>query len=207
MKEKLILTLAVIADLVIFGVLIFNVYSLKKEVIFLRNKNSDLETRMEYLEKDYYDVKAKQDELEKNTSSNINAEQTSEDFWKEYDKAVDNLDKTLFVTDFKTYKPKDTDMEFTNREISGIAENGFKESAARIAGEGANDKASEKIEELDEIIPNNYFTRKYKESNSVYKDLKTHGYKVTRTNDMGNGIYIYIDKTTGLIIGGGAFGD
>ena len=39
------------------------------------------------------------------------------------------------------------------------------------------------------------------------KILKTHGYKVTRTNDMGNGIYIYIDKTTGLIIGGGAFGD
>ena len=207
MKEKIIITLAVIADLVIFGVLIFNVYTLRKEINFIRNKYSDLETKMEYLEKDYYDVKAKQDELEKNTSSNINAEPISEDFWKEYDKQVDSLDKTLFVTDFKTYKPKDSDMNLTKKEISEIAENGFKESAARIAGEGADNKASEKIEELDEIIPNNYFTRKYKESDAVYKDLKTHGYKVTRTNDMGNGIYIYIDKTTGLIIGGGAFGD
>ena len=207
MKEKIILTLAVIADLVIFGVLIFNVYTLRKEINFIRNKYSDLETRMEYLEKDYYDVKAKRDELEKNTSSNINAEPISEDFWKEYDKQVDSLDKTLFVTDFKTYKPKDADMNLTKKEISGIAENGFKESAARIAGEGAENKASEKIEELDEIIPNNYFTRKYRESDEIYKDLKTHGYKVTRTNDMGNGIYIYIDKTTGLIVGGGAFGD
>lgn len=207
MKEKIILTLAVIADLVIFGVLIFNVYTLRKEINFIRNKYSDLETKMEYLEKDYYDVKAKQDELEKNTSSNINAEPISEDFWKEYDKQVDGLDKTIFVTDFKNYKPKDTDMNLTKKEISEIAENGFKESAARIAGEGAENKASEKIEELDEIIPNNYFTRKYREPDEIYKDLKTHGYKVTRTNDMGNGIYIYIDKTTGLIIGGGAFGD
>lgn len=207
MKEKIILTLAVIADLVIFGVLIFNVYTLRKEINFIRNKYSDLETKMEYLEKDYYDVKAKQDELEKNTSSNINAEPISEDFWKEYDKQVDSLDKTLFVTDFKIYKPKDTDMNLTKKEISGIAENGFKESAARIAGEGAENKASEKIEELDEIIPNNYFTRKYRESDEIYKDLKTHGYKVTRTNDIGNGVYVYIDKTTGLIVGGGAFGD
>ena len=30
---------------------------------------------------------------------------------------------------------------------------------------------------------------------------------VTRENEMGNGIKIYIDPTTGLIVGGEAYGD
>ena len=218
MKEKVLLTLAVIADILIFAVLIFNVVGLRKEIELLRDKEHIFETRLEYLEKErnnqYEDTQKLIKQLipetrntDTNTNNTVNAESISEDFWKEYDKQVDNLDPIFFVKDFSTYKPKSSDMQLTNREISGIADKGFKESAARIAGEGADNKASEKIEELDEIIPNNYFTRKNKQSNEIYKELKTHGYKVTRTNDMGNGVYVYIDKTTGLIIGGGAFGD
>ena len=41
----------------------------------------------------------------------------------------------------------------------------------------------------------------------VYKDIKRNAYVVKRENDMGNGIKIYVDATTGLIIGGDAFGD
>ena len=118
----------------------------------------------------------------------------------------DELDKEVFVVDFENYKPESNETKITTEEASTIAQKGFDESKKRIAGEGADDVLSEKIT-LEEVIPNNYFTRTYYESNMIYKDLKRNAYVVKRENDMGNGMKIYVDATTGLIIGGDAFGD
>ena len=138
--------------------------------------------------------------------NNVNAPGISQEWWQEYDLAIDNLDTNYFVTDFGTYKPNNKSKGLTNKQISEIAQKGFEESAKRIAGEGASNKETEKIE-LEEIIPNNYFTRKNRENYTNYQELKMNAYVVTRENDMGCGIKIYIDPTTALIVGGEAYGD
>lgn len=136
----------------------------------------------------------------------VNVPGISEDWWKEYDLAIDNLDTNYFVTDFETYKSNDENKNLTNEQISKIAQIGFEESAKRIAGEGASNKETEQIK-LEEIIPNNYFTRKYRKSDANYPNLKMTAYVVSRENEMGCGIKIYIDPSTGLIVGGMAYGD
>ena len=45
------------------------------------------------------------------------------------------------------------------------------------------------------------------QSDKIYKEISRKCYIIQRENDMGNGISIYVDVTTGLIIGGEAFGD
>ncbi len=140
------------------------------------------------------------------TEEIVNAPSISEEWWQEYDLAIDNLDSKYFVTDFETYKSNDKSKNLTNNQISEIAQKGFEESAKRIAGEGASNKETERIE-LEEIIPNNYFTRKYRESDTNYQELRMKAYVVTRENEIGCGIKIYIDPTTALIVGGEAFGD
>ncbi len=153
-------------------------------------------------------LEASEEEIITTTAENniVNAPPTSDSFIATFDKAVEELDPDYFVTDFENYEVKDEIKKFKEGEISQIAQIGFEESAKRIAGEGAENKDSETIE-IEEIIPNNYFTRKYRESDEVYKDLKMTAYVVTRENDIGNGIKIYIDMATGLIVGGEAFGD
>jgi len=137
---------------------------------------------------------------------NNNAPEISDGWWQSFDLAVDNLDTKYFVTDFENYKSGEKSKNLTNEQIIEIAQIGFEESAKRIAGEGAFNKETEKIE-LKEIIPNNYFTRKYRESDDIYQELKMEAYVVTRENEIGCGIEIYIDPTTALIVGGSAYGD
>ena len=131
---------------------------------------------------------------------------TTQELIDEHDKSAENLDSNYFVTDFEKYKSKDSNMKLTNKQISEIAEKGFEESAKRIAGEGASNKETEKIV-LEEVIPNNYFTRTYRQSDTNYQELRMKAYVVTRENEMGCGVKIYIDPTTALIVGGDAFGD
>lgn len=157
------------------------------------------------------------DTVQESTTSNIientqtaeepvNAPGISEDWWKEYDLAIDNLDTKYFVTDFETYKSTEKSKNLSKKQISEIAEKGFEQSAKWIAGEGASNKETEQIK-IEEIIPNNYFTRKYRESNTIYPELKMNAYVVSRENEMGCGIKIYIDPSAGLIVGGMAYGD
>ena len=87
-----------------------------------------------------------------------------------------------------------------------MAQKGFEESKKRIAGEGADDKDSETVK-IEQINANNYFTRLSDQSDKIYKEISRKCYIIQRENDMGNGISIYVDATTGLIIGGEAFGD
>lgn len=124
------------------------------------------------------------------------------------DQGVKNLDSTYFVTDPANYNPDDTGKQKISSKdrVKQIAQIGFDESAKRIAGEGTENKESE-IVSTETVSPNNYFTRLYSEYDRVYTNIKRECFVVTRKNDLGCGVSIYIDSVTGLIIGGSAFGD
>ena len=117
-----------------------------------------------------------------------------------------NLDTSVFVLDIPNYNPTSSEVKISESKARSIAQKGFEESKKRIAGEGADDKASETVK-IETISPNNYFTRQGREHDKIYTNKKRKCYIITRENDMGNGIKIYVDVTTGLIIGGSAFGD
>lgn len=132
--------------------------------------------------------------------------QSYNDFINRYNQMAENLDKSVYVTDFDNYSVNSNEVKISKAKAKEIAEIGFKESAARIAGEGVEDTEKETIE-IQEVTPNNYFTRKYNETDKTYTNIRRKAYVVTKTNNMGNGVRIYVDATTGLIIGGEAFGD
>lgn len=123
-----------------------------------------------------------------------------------YNNMVNNLDTKIFLTDFKNYSPVSNEINISKEKAKEIAENGFNESKSRIAGEGIDDTENEYVK-IKEVFANNYFTRKYNEGDDVYTSIKRKAYVITKENSMGNGVSIYVDTDTGLIIGGEAFGD
>ncbi len=127
-------------------------------------------------------------------------------FISNYNKMVDDLDDKIFLKDFENYPITSYDIKISQNQAKNIAEIGFEESAKRIASEGITDteKESQKIEE---VYPNNYFTRKYYEYDKTYNTYKRKAYVFTKQNDMGNGVSVFVDVYSGLIIGGDAFGD
>lgn len=132
-----------------------------------------------------------------------------EEYKKENDpyyKAVSNLDNTIFLTDFENYVPNNNDIEITEKKAKEIAQKGFEESKIRIAREGTDDIDSETVK-IEEVVANNYFTRYYYQGNEFYNNIKRNCYAIQRQNDMGCGVTIYVDVSTGLIIAGRAFGD
>lgn len=133
-------------------------------------------------------------------------EESYNEFINRYNKMVENLDKSIYVTNFEDYSVHSNEVKLSEKRAKEIAEIGFKESASRIAGEGIEDTEKETIE-IQEVTANNYFTRKYNESDNVYTSIKRKAYVATKINNMGNGVKVYVDATTGLIIGGAAFGD
>lgn len=123
-----------------------------------------------------------------------------------YNKQVENLDTNIFVTNFDEFINQYDNMEnknITQDQAKEIAEQGFKE-AERICGN--YDISTQKIKE-ESVYPNNFFTRKTNEGDKVYNQKKITCYSISRNDDMGNGVKIYIDKKSGKIIGGEAFGD
>lgn len=128
------------------------------------------------------------------------------EFERKFNEAVNNLDRAVFLVDIENYNPQSNEITISETEAKKIAQKGFEESARRIAGEGADNKESETIR-IDEKSPNNYFTRYIYDGDKMYTNIKRNCYIITRENEMGNGISIYVDATTGLIIGGNAFGD
>lgn len=205
-KDKLFIVLIVFAlifDLSIFGYLICSNITLKKEVKDLNNEIIKIEDRQEKQGAQIYEVDTK--------ISNTIAENEASKRKQEYEKspnnnAANNLDKTIFLTDFENYKPDSDEIKITETKAKEIATYGFEESKKRIAGEGADDIDSETIK-IEEVIANNYFTRLSNEADKIYKDISRKCYVIQRENEMGNGISIYVDVNTGLIIGGRAFGD
>lgn len=200
---NIIIIIAIILDLTIFGILIYNNKRLECTVNDLSMQVLKLEERIEEQGRQIYDVNIK--------VSNIIDENEKEEKQKQYENnpyniAVNNLDKKIFLLDFDNYKPESNDIKITESKARQIAQIGFEESKKRIAGEGADDADSE-ICKIEEKNPNNYFTRLYGQSDKRYNDISRKCYVIQRENELGCGIYIYVDVTTGLIIGGGAFGD
>ena len=200
---KIIIFIAIMLDLIIFGSLIYSNRNLKKELNALSKEILKLENRLENQGSQLYEVDTK--------ISNTIAEKEKAEKQQEYENnpnniAVKNLDKNIFLTDFENYKPENEDVKISESKAKEIAQNGFEESKKRIAGEGADDKDSETVK-VEQINANNYFTRLSDQSDKIYKEISRKCYIIQRENDMGNGISIYVDVTTGLIIGGKAFGD
>lgn len=128
------------------------------------------------------------------------------EFVSNFNKSVDNLDDSVYLIDFQNYNISSNDIKISKEKAKEIAEIGFKESASRIAGEGIEDTEYESIE-IREVNANNFFTRKYYQYDDVYTNIKRKAYVVIKENGIRNGVMVYVDVTTGLIIGGGAFGD
>ena len=200
---KIIIAIAVIIDLIIFGSLIYSNRNLKNEVNALSKKILDLESSLEKQGSQIYEADKK--------ISNTISENDKTEKQKEYESnpnniAVKNLDKNIFLTDFESYKPENNDIKISESKAKEIAQKGFEESKKRIAGEGADNKSSETVK-IEQINANNYFTRLSDQSDEIYKEISRKCYVIQRENDIGNGISIYVDVSTGLIIGGQAYGD
>ena len=200
---KIIIAIAVIIDLIIFGSLIYSNRNLKNEVNALSKKILDLESSLEKQGSQIYEADKK--------ISNTISENDKTEKQKEYENnpnnlAVKNLDKNIFLTDFESYKLENNDIKISESKAKEIAQKGFEEFKKRIAGEGADNKSSEKVK-IEQINANNYFTRLSDQSDEIYKEISRKCYVIQRENDIGNGISIYVDVSTGLIIGGQAYGD
>ena len=128
------------------------------------------------------------------------------EFERKYNEAINNLDKSVFLVDVDNYNPESNDIKISEEKAKEIAQKGFEESARRISEEGASNKETERVQ-IREESPNNYFTRYIYDGDKIYMNKKRKCYVITRENDIGNGISILVDVTTGIIIGGYAFGD
>lgn len=214
---NIMLVIALIIDLTIFGCLIYKTIKLEDRVEFLEDEIFRLATKLEEQGSNISEIEETQANdnevndnqiIENQISNNLkdSPSQAKQDFNAAYDESVDNLDETVFLVDVENYASNNSEIKITKSQAKLIAQKGFDESKSRIAGEGADNEESETIE-LKDVSPNNYFTRHFYEYDEVYTEIKRKSYAVTRKNEMGNGITIYVDATTGLIIGGEAFGD
>ena len=132
------------------------------------------------------------------TQANLDQLETS------YDEKIDNLDENLFVKDFDQFYNDYTNSAstLTEEQAQTVVTTAFDE-ASRIAGKY---NESSQTCELKSVHPNNFFTRKTNESDNV-ASYEVTAYCFRRTDEIGNGVEIYIDNKLGKIIGGRAFGD
>ena len=134
------------------------------------------------------------DEIEKKKSNEINIA---------FDERVKNRLDKIFLKDFKNYNPSSSEIKISQSDAEKIVEIGFEEAAT--VGE-AGYKESQKVR-VEEVIANNFFTMDHNCITELYQNIKRKCYVFTRENEMGCGAMVYVDVTTGLIIGGGCFGD
>lgn len=174
-----------------------------------------LENEIEILYNDYIDLKKNYNET---SSELMNLKQEFQSFklsiaetpQEEEDirsnDFYSSLNSEIFLTDFDNYKFSESGSKITSRDAGKIAEKGFERSALFIASEGADDVDSQTIKS-QEVCANTYFTKLPTDGYKMYQNIKRNCYIVTRENEMGCGISVYVDSQTGLIIGGEAYGD
>lgn len=131
-------------------------------------------------------------------------EKREQDWKKETYERVENRSEDIFLKDFQNYNPSSSDIKISQTDAEKIAEIGFKETDDTI-GE-AGDKERQTIS-IEEVIANNFFTSNPGSPYKIYKNIKRKCYIFAREDEMGCGAKVYIDVTTGLIIGGQCFGD
>ena len=126
-----------------------------------------------------------------------------EEYIKRYNETVENLDSDIFLIDAENYDVKTNEIKITEKEAKKIAENGF-EIIRTI--DGKDYYTYKETIEIKEVSANRFFTAKYNGSKDTYPNKKRKVYVVTKSDDAGNGVSVYVDVTTGLIIGGNLFG-
>lgn len=124
--------------------------------------------------------------------------------WKEqFDKRVANRDENIFLKDFGNYQPTSSEIKISQTEAEKIANIGFIE-AGTIGEAGEKENQTMRIKE---VAANNFFIMNHTLRYKIYNNIKRKCYVFIRENDMGCGAMVYVDVTTGLIIGGQCYGD
>ncbi len=200
---KIIIIIAIIVDLIIFGSLLYSNYNLKKEISYLKYSYKELQDNVSEQGGNISSIESKINEIAEFVNEAKEQKNLENDPY--YD-AINNLDNTIFLTDFENYTPDNNDIKITEKKARDIAQKGFEESKMRIASEGTEDINSETVQ-IEEVFANNYFTRYYSQRDETYNKIKRNCYAIQRQNNMGCGVTVYVDVTTGLIIAGRAFGD
>lgn len=129
--------------------------------------------------------------------------ETREELDKKFDERVANRSDKIFLKDFNNYKPQNNDIKISQQEAEKIAEIGFEEASS--IGESGS-KTSQNVQ-VEQRTANNFFVMNHNCIHEVYQNILRKCYVFTRENDMGCGSSVYVDVTTGLIIGGECFGD
>lgn len=134
----------------------------------------------------------------------IEAQVDRDQFEETFDAQVDKLNTQIFVKDFDSFYQEYQNAlgEIAKGRAEEIAEVGFEE-AKRVVGE--YDKNTQQCREI-EVHPNNFFTRKYTQRDQT-ASYTVQVYAISRQDEMGNGVQIYVDKKLGKIVGASAFGD
>ena len=136
------------------------------------------------------------------TTDELNKKKDQE--WEEqFDKRVYSRNENVFLKDFGNYQPSNSEIKISQAEAEKIAEIGFTE-AATIGEAGYKENQTIRIEE---VVANNFFTMNHTLRSKIYSNIKRKCYVFIRENEMGCGAMVYVDVTTGLIIGGQCFGD
>lgn len=130
--------------------------------------------------------------------------QYQQNWKKQISERVENRDRDIFLKDFENYDPSSSEIKLSQVEAEKIAEIGFKEINETIGEAGDKERQTVTIEKA---IANNLFTDIPASYHKIYKNIKRMCYVFIRENDMGCGSKVYVDATTGLIIGGECFGD
>lgn len=199
----IVLVIAIILELIIVSDLLYNQKQLKSEIRTLTSNINELDNIINNQRNENKEILEKVNKVLDKTQKELDEKEKIEN--DIYYDAISRLDKTVFLTDFENYNPSDNDIKVPESRAKQIAQIGFEESK-RIAGEGTDNIESETLK-IEEVTANNYFTRYYFQSDEVYNNIKRKCYAIQRENEMGCGVTIYVDVTTGLIIAGRAFGD
>lgn len=129
--------------------------------------------------------------------------QNLEELKTKFNERVANRSDKIFLKDFDNYKPESNDTKISQSEAEKIAEIGFEE-ADTIGTSGEKDSQVVRIEEK---TANNFFTMDYGCKQEMYNNIVRKCYVFVREDSLENGAMIFVDVTTGLIIGGECFGD
>lgn len=137
-----------------------------------------------------------------------------------HNKRVDELDETIFVKDFSKYNIPSNDVKISENQAKQTALKGFIEEAKRYSRyEYLINDDNEEIR-LETVKTNSFFTRKLegrmednhyiyeysKGENETFYATERKAYVVKRGDTVSGVVEIYVDATTGLIIGGNEYG-
>lgn len=120
-----------------------------------------------------------------------------------FNERVASRSDKIFLKNFDNYKPENNEVKISQNEAEKIAEIGFAEADTI----GTSGEKSSQVVRIEEKIANNFFTMDYGCKQEIYKNIVRKCYVFIREDSLGNGSMVFVDVTTGLIIGGECFED